>query len=105
MPIHIVPGESRHLETGNDACFTSPYRSHQASETRARARRRPALALILVDHDDSLSGPAEIRDLPHQVILAPLALQMMLDLMIGRLPNVHECSAREVLGTNLVPDV
>src|ERR671919_2121717 len=86
MPVAAVAGEPGGVEAqyGPDLAGTEP--CHQPLEAGPRHHPAGGAAEVVVDHLDVAEAPPP-RDLD-KLILPPLALEIGLDLGLGRLPNI-----------------
>ena len=80
VPVEVVARQARQLEAHDDADLAACDGGHHAAEAAARLGQRAALALVLVDDDDALAAPAQLRGLLGESVLKPLALEVVSDL-------------------------
>ena len=101
IPIGIVSGKPRYLQAHHDSDLATGYRRYESSEARACLGRRPALALILIDHHHLLLVPSHGSRLLGEAVLSLLALEVFAHLFERRLSDVHERCALVVFRSNL----
>ena len=88
VPVAAVAGQPRSVEAQHCPDFAGTQRCHQPLEAGPRHRPAGRAAEIVVDHFDLAETPAP-RDVD-ELVLAPLALQVALDLRLGGLPDVDD---------------
>jgi hypothetical protein len=81
MPVGVVAGEPRHLETEHDADAGERNLSSETSEAGSCNRTGAGKAEVLVDDENAILGPAELARLGGERILA-----------LGRLAIVLTCA-------------
>lgn len=100
IPIAIVAGQPRDVETDDSAGVPEADLGHEALEARTPGSRRAGLAEIFVDHDHL--APAQAACVVLQVVLTAAALVMMTDLRERGLTDVHEGRTVQMLGADLL---
>ena len=101
VPVGVVSRQARDLQAENDAHIAGGDAPHQVAEATAVSAVGPRLALILVDHPDTLGSPAERRRLVPQPVLAPRALGVLHDLAKRGLPHVEAGLALQMMRRDL----
>ena len=96
VPVGVVPRQTRDLEPHDDARAPHAHLGDQALKALAPSRRGARLALIAVDDDDPLVGPAECRRARAKRVLALRALDVLDDLPHRGLPDVQVGRALEM---------
>jgi hypothetical protein len=100
VPIAVVAGETRDLDCQDDTDVTQADlgdESFKAGASSATATH----SKIVIDHGDVWARPTEGNSSIHQTVLTALALQIMRDLLDGRLPDVDRGLAGEMGGRRL----
>jgi hypothetical protein len=88
VPVAAVAGQPRSVEAQHRPDFAGAQRCHQPLEAGPCHRPAGGAAEIVIDHFDLAETPAP-RDVD-ELVLAPLALQVALDLGLSGLPNIDD---------------
>ena len=86
MPVAAVAGQPGGVEAQHRADFPGAQRCDQPLEARPRHHPAGGAAEIVIDHLDLAEPPAPCD--VDELVLAPLALEVALDLGLGGLPNI-----------------
>jgi hypothetical protein len=100
-PVAVGTCQAGCLETEHGADVTETDFGHQVLEAVATEGGGPGVALVLVDDLDVFLGPSELVGAPRQVVLARGAGDIIAHLHGGRLPDVDQGVAVEMLGADL----
>ncbi len=96
MPIAAVASQARSLNTEHRTHAAGAHLRHQAGKTRAFNLAGPGTSEVFVNDVDLLK--AELAGLAGQAILSPLTLQIVGHLNRGRLPDIHDRPALQMIG-------
>src|SRR5512144_3304403 len=99
MPVPAVAGQTRRLDTVDGADVAGADPRPQALEPRPLRPARSGAAEVVVDHRHR--GKARGFRRLRQVVLPALAFQVADDLRHGRLPNVDDGGAGEMISGDL----
>src|SRR5262249_52341543 len=80
VPVGVVPGQARDLETHHDPRASHPHVGDQALKSLAPGGGRARLALVAVDDDDLVVGPTERSCAATQRVLTLRAFDVLDDL-------------------------
>jgi hypothetical protein len=101
MPVLARAGQSAHLQAEDQADPIEGDLGEQPLEPRPPFDRLPALAQVVVDHEDLRAVPSEGDGAIVQCVLTCGRFLVVEDLLRGRLPDVDDGSPVEVPGLEL----
>jgi hypothetical protein len=101
IPVGVVPGQARNLQSQHDAHVSQRHFAGQASEAGAFIGAGAGQAEIFIDDNHLLLGPAQLAGSVGQGILAGGGFAVMFDLTWRGLANVYDRGAVDVRGLNL----
>ena len=99
MPIAAVASQARSLDTEDRSHAAGAHLRHQADKARAFDLAGPGSPEVFVNDVDLLK--TKLAGLVGQAILSPLTFQVVGHLNRGRLPDVHDCPALQMIGSYL----
>ena len=101
IPVAAGTSQARGFQAEDGADTAEPDLGHQVLEAVASEGGGPGVALVLVDDVDAFLGPSELLGAASQVVLAGGAGDVVADLHGGRLPDIDQGLAVEMLGADL----
>ena len=102
VPVHRVPGQTRHLQAEHDAGPRQADLGHQPLESFAIGGRGARLPQIRIDDDDPIQRPSQRDSLLPKRILPLRALGVLEHLTQSGLPDVEISTPLEVTGFYLL---
>src|SRR5689334_22850214 len=102
VPVATGAGQPRHLDAEHQADPPETDIGNQPPETGASVRRRSGPPLVIVDHADPLTLPAQRQGAVDQSILQAARFRMAFDLLRRRLPDVDDRHAVTMMGADLL---
>ena len=101
IPVAAGTGQARGFQAQDGADAAETDLGHQVLEAVATEGGGPGVSLVLVDDLDVFLGPSELVGASRQVVLAGGAGEYVAHLHGGRLPDVDQGLAVEMLGPDL----
>ena len=101
IPVAAGPCQTRGLQAQDGAGAAESDLGHQVLEAVATDGGGPGVPLVLVDDPDAFPGPSQSLGVLRQVILAGGAGDVVAHLNEGRLPDIDQGLAVEMLGADL----
>jgi hypothetical protein len=101
IPVAARTGQARGFQAQDGADAAKPDLGHEVLEAVASQDGGPGVALVLVDDVDPPLGPSELLGAASQVVLAGGAGDVVADLHGGRLADIDQGLAVEMLAADL----